>query len=84
MYQTVLIHCGLQLAYEQWGAVFISTNKNVKVTFPITFAVSAYAIALGNKGELNTEYAAAYSKLTSSSVYLADNDDIVTYMVIGC
>ena len=53
------------------------------VTFPIKFPTAVYAITMSNAGTNNTAYASAYSELTTSSVYLADNSDTVHYMVVG-
>ena len=55
----------------------------MEVAFPITYNSIPYAIALSNQGTTNTDYASAYSDLTQSSVYLADNKNTVHFIALG-
>ena len=68
---------------QQWGSIYIPSDTRIQVSFPITYNSIPCAIALSNQGEKNTDYAAAYSDLTQSSVYLADNKDTVHFIVLG-
>ena len=73
----------LAVGKQQWGSIYIPSDTRKQISFPITYNSIPYAIALSNQGEKNTEYASAYSDLTQSSVYLADNKDTVHFIVLG-
>ena len=73
----------IALGIQQWGSIYIPSDTRIQVSFPITYNSIPCAIALSNQGEKNTDYAAAYSDLTQSSVYLADNKDTVHFIVLG-
>ena len=46
---------GLRLAYEQWGTYEIAklSTELITITFPVSFAATAYSVTLGHKGPSN-------------------------------
>ena len=68
---------------KQWGSLYIPKDQKLQFVYPITFISTAFAIALSNEGTSNTSYASAFSDLTNSSVYLADNAATVHCIIVG-
>lgn len=55
MLKLVIYINGLLLAYKQWGTYETAnaSTKLITITFPVSFAVTAYSVALGHKGFSN-------------------------------
>ena len=68
---------------QQWGSLYIPKEQKLQFVYPLTFTSTAFAIALSNEGTSNTAYASAFSNLTNSSVYLADNAATVHCIIVG-
>lgn len=71
------------ICIQQWGSLYIPKDQKLQFVYPITFISTAFAIALSNEGTSNTAYASAFSDLTNSSVYLADNAATVHCIIVG-
>lgn len=73
----------LAVGKQQWGSLYIPKEQKLQFVYPLTFTSTAFAIALSNEGTSNTAYASAFSNLTNSSVYLADNAATVHCIIVG-
>ena len=52
MLKLVIYINGLLLAYKQWGTYETAnaSTKLITITFPVSFAATAYSVVLGHKG----------------------------------